>query len=347
MNIYKIVLTGGPCGGKTDVINGIKNKLEKSGYYVIKIPETAEELISNKIIPDEGREHTLAFQQIVLLKQAHKEQLADMYCQNLIQNSPHLLKNKKGIIILYDRGIIDNRAYLSHEDYHNLLKRHNYNELEVLDRYDLAINLISLATTKPELYALNGVRYETPEQAAKIDQITSSAWLLHQNLITVTPTENIEEKIDIVLSIIIDFIEKKKKEEPVSLKLDADKSDFSHYNNDNSRKIKITSFDITFPNNTKFVLDKKQSKENIAYVLKSSPQDTSISKSWNIDHSTYTMLQKLNLLKQFKEEEILYFIHKGIIFKVVEDEFGTKLYTDTANIPNIPKNLVLKKTLTK
>lgn len=347
MNIYKIVLTGGPCAGKTEVIEGIKEKLKEEGYYVILIPETASELIPNGIIPDKNREHTLIFQQLVLLAQTQKEQNVNTYCQNLITNSTHLLKDKKGIIILCDRGIIDNRAYLSHEDYHNLLKRYHYNELEILDQYDLAIDLISLATAKPELYALNGIRYENTEEAARIDQITSSAWLLHRNLIAVMPTDQIEEKINTVFSHIIDFIENNAKDKPIALEIDKEKSDFSCYNDDNSRRIKITSFNIKFPNNTKFVLDKRKSKENVTYIIKKSPNDVPIKETWHIDHDTYTGLSRLNLLEQFKEEDILYFIDNGIIFNIVEDSLGTRLYTTKDNIPHIPKNIVLKKTLTK
>lgn len=347
MNIYKIVLTGGPCAGKTEVIEDIAKKLDKEGYHVIKIPETATELIPNGMPPDENREHTLIFQQRILLTQKIKEENAEACAQSLISNCPSVLKNKKGIIILYDRGIMDNRAYLSYNDYHNLLKRNNFNELEALDNYDFAIDLISLATTKPELYALNGIRYENPEEAAKRDQITSSAWLLHRNLITVTPKDTIKEKINIVFSHIIDFIENKQKVQTVALEVDKEKSDFSCYNDDNSRRIKITSFNIKFPNNTKFVLDKRKSKENVAYVIKKSPNDVPIKETWHIDHDTYTGLSRLNLLEQFKEEDILYFIDNGIIFNIVEDSLGTRLYTTKDNIPHIPKNIVLKKTLTK
>ena len=205
MNIYKIVLTGGPCAGKTTVINAVKEKLIKAGYYVIVVPETAAELIRNGIIPNDDRGHTLRFQELVLETQARKEKIVEAYCECIKDSKIGIVDNSKGIVVLYDRGIMDNRAYLSYEDYNNMLKKYNYNELEIIDQYDLVINLISLATTNPEAYCLDGIRYESPEEAAKRDVITSGAWLLHRNLKIVKPTKNINDKVNIVFNYICIF----------------------------------------------------------------------------------------------------------------------------------------------
>ena len=68
MNIYKIVFTGGPCAGKTEVINFVKDKLTSDGYHVVIVKETAAELITSGIIPNDDRNHTLMFQNLVLEK---------------------------------------------------------------------------------------------------------------------------------------------------------------------------------------------------------------------------------------------------------------------------------------
>ena len=47
----KIVLTGGPCAGKTTALTWINNYFAKRGYAVLIIPETATELISNGVAP--------------------------------------------------------------------------------------------------------------------------------------------------------------------------------------------------------------------------------------------------------------------------------------------------------
>ncbi len=38
-NIYRIVLTGGPCGGKTTSLNALKERYEAKGFRVIIAPE--------------------------------------------------------------------------------------------------------------------------------------------------------------------------------------------------------------------------------------------------------------------------------------------------------------------
>ena len=43
--IHKIVITGGPCAGKTTGMSWIQNAFTKLGYRVLFVPETATELI--------------------------------------------------------------------------------------------------------------------------------------------------------------------------------------------------------------------------------------------------------------------------------------------------------------
>ena len=45
MEITKIVITGGPCAGKTTAQSWIQNAFSMKGYTVLFIPETCTELI--------------------------------------------------------------------------------------------------------------------------------------------------------------------------------------------------------------------------------------------------------------------------------------------------------------
>ena len=47
----KIVLTGGPCSGKSTALSNIKETLENLGYNVFIVNEAATELINNGIKP--------------------------------------------------------------------------------------------------------------------------------------------------------------------------------------------------------------------------------------------------------------------------------------------------------
>lgn len=49
--VIKIVLTGGPCGGKTTALNFLKDELEKLNIKVFILEEIASNLLSNGITP--------------------------------------------------------------------------------------------------------------------------------------------------------------------------------------------------------------------------------------------------------------------------------------------------------
>ena len=51
MNISKIVITGGPCAGKTTGMSWIQNTFAQRGYTVLFVPETATELITGGVAP--------------------------------------------------------------------------------------------------------------------------------------------------------------------------------------------------------------------------------------------------------------------------------------------------------
>ena len=46
MQITKIVITGGPCAGKSTAMSWIQNAFTELGYAVLFVPETATELIT-------------------------------------------------------------------------------------------------------------------------------------------------------------------------------------------------------------------------------------------------------------------------------------------------------------
>ena len=51
MQITKIVITGGPCAGKTTGMGKIQKEFAKLGYKVLFVPETATELITGGVAP--------------------------------------------------------------------------------------------------------------------------------------------------------------------------------------------------------------------------------------------------------------------------------------------------------
>ena len=49
MKISKIVITGGPCAGKTTGMSFLEQELSKNGYKVVFINESATEIILSQI----------------------------------------------------------------------------------------------------------------------------------------------------------------------------------------------------------------------------------------------------------------------------------------------------------
>lgn len=51
MEVSKIVITGGPCAGKSTAMSWVQNAFTQMGYTVLFVPETATELITGGVAP--------------------------------------------------------------------------------------------------------------------------------------------------------------------------------------------------------------------------------------------------------------------------------------------------------
>ena len=102
--IAKIVITGGPCAGKTTAMSWIQNAFTKMGYAVLFIDETATQLITGGAAPwlsTSNRDFQL---QLMLLQQAKEKAFTEI--------SRTLRENK--VLIVCDRAAMDNcRPYLA------------------------------------------------------------------------------------------------------------------------------------------------------------------------------------------------------------------------------------------
>lgn len=323
-DITKIVLTGGPCAGKTTIFKKIADYLIDKGYYVITIPETATELIKSRILPSSNREHTLMFQNIVLQQQYIKERVAEEYAKAISKNSK--------VIILYDRGILDNRAYLeSQEDFEFILNNNNIEELSMLNKYDLVIDLISTSVYKKDSYKLDGVRSESIEEAALLDRETSMAWIHHNNLKVVKPTENIDDKVNKVFNIVDNFLNNNECENKKLYELD-NSSDLSIYNGDNSKKLDIY---YIYLDNGMIITKKNYRKSSIL-----------IYNGQKITSDQFTDLIYLNKVLHVDSIKVICYIDDGNIYKIISDNKQLYLECDDQALLKLPDNLILSKNKT-
>lgn len=190
--IHHIVLTGGPCAGKTSAIAVMEQELTQKGYVVFIVPETATEIIKSGYAPWLKCTTNLDFQRFIMKKQLHKEKL---YLQ--IAESVSAPK----IVIIYDRGIVDGKSYMSNSEYVGLLHELGLNEVSAKDRYDAVIHLVTAADGAEEFYTLgnNEARTETPEQARVLDRKCIENWTGHSHLRVIDNSTDFEGKISRVL----------------------------------------------------------------------------------------------------------------------------------------------------
>ncbi len=193
-----IVLTGGPCGGKSTALSSIKESLEDLGYKVFILDEAATILINKGIKPfGEGKINMYDFQKIIMHYQLLREKI--------IRTKAKMFKKS---IILYDRATIDNKSFLDELSWQKLLKELHLNEEKLMNRYDLVIHMVTIADGKEELYTTenNNARSEDALLARKRDIDILNAYLPHNNLKVVDNSTDFKTKINRVKNCIFTYL---------------------------------------------------------------------------------------------------------------------------------------------
>lgn len=192
---FKIVLTGGPGGGKTKVTEAIKEYLEKLDYKVFIISETATEIINSGIkMFGENPIEPIEFQRLVIKLQLFKEQLV----LDALENYGDCKK-----VIILDRALMDNKAYVTSEGFKILLEEFNLTEEDVCNRYDAILHLNTAAFLETGYTKENNkARSEDEFEAIIRDKNLYNAWKIHNNHYTIQPEIDFEVKKENVLQII-------------------------------------------------------------------------------------------------------------------------------------------------
>ncbi|XP_076452635.1 TRPL translocation defect protein 14-like [Babylonia areolata] len=191
---YKVVLTGGPCGGKTTGQARLSTFFENLGWKVYRAPESAYIYLSGgACFADMNSDEAFSFQENIIRTMMQVENtfhdLAKDRCQN--------------VMLICDRGIMDGSAYLPRKDWERMKANNGWHEVDLRDnRYNQIIHMVSAAKGAEDFYSLAGhkTRHEGLDSAREIDTITANAWVGHPYFDIIDNCTGFEAKISKMIS---------------------------------------------------------------------------------------------------------------------------------------------------
>uniref|UniRef100_A0A6A7G682 TRPL translocation defect protein 14 isoform X3 n=1 Tax=Hirondellea gigas TaxID=1518452 RepID=A0A6A7G682_9CRUS len=198
--IFRLVLTGGPCGGKTTSSSVISERFQALGWRVFTVPEAATVLLSGGInfynlTPDQVYNFQTNLLKVMMC-------LEDAFVD---------LARKSGqkSLVICDRGAMDCSAYIDQETWQAIVDENGWTTVGLRDsRYDCVVHLVSAADGAPKFYTTHdgSVRTETPELARELDCKIQNAWIGHPYLSIINNDTDFKKKIDRVIHTIANFV---------------------------------------------------------------------------------------------------------------------------------------------
>lgn len=196
-DIKRVVLTGGPCAGKTTALVRIIEHFSSLGFKVFTVPEVPT-LYSlggwNYLTPN----HELYLE----------GERAILETQLALEN--HFLRMAqvctKPVLIVCDRGAMDISAYMKPQEWTDITTAANTCSNQLRDRYDAVLHLVSAADGAEQYYttATNSTRYEKADEeglrvARELDKKVIKAWTGHPHLRVINNHDDFEKKMNRVI----------------------------------------------------------------------------------------------------------------------------------------------------
>jgi predicted ATPase len=195
--LYRFVISGGPCGGKTTALARVFSYLRERGFEVINCPEAYTILNSNGMSFDF---FTTGGMSPIIQGTVLDVQIA---FEDGVQR---VLKARgKPAVMLCDRGTMDGSVYVSADDFQKVMDERHTNVVQLRDnRYDACFHMVTAADGAEQYYTLenNKVRHESQEEARIVDQKTQRAWLGHPHLHVIDNSTDFEGKMNRLIDII-------------------------------------------------------------------------------------------------------------------------------------------------
>ena len=196
-NIKRIVLTGGPCAGKTTALVRIIEHFSNLGFKVFTVPEVPT------MYSQGGWSYLTPNPKLY-----YEGELAILETQLALENSFMRLAETctKPSFVVCDRGTLDISAYISPEMWRELCQKCNTSTNELRARYDAVLHLVSAADGAEQYYttATNSTRYEQANEeglqiARDLDKKVNKAWKGHPHLRVINNHDDFDAKLNRVI----------------------------------------------------------------------------------------------------------------------------------------------------
>ncbi|WP_281521869.1 AAA family ATPase [Dubosiella newyorkensis] len=189
----RIVLMGGPGGGKSETLYYLKDVFQKQGYSTYIDTETCTDVLkSGFTIENQG---IYRFQKLIFEIQKAKE---DAYVK--------ALKNQEDAILFIDRCLYDHAGFLDHEDFLRLLEGESVELDSIQERYDLILFLETSAKIEKYVQLSNPVRMENRQEALLSNAALKKAASYFPNTKFVEAQDTIEIKQEKARQIVDEFL---------------------------------------------------------------------------------------------------------------------------------------------
>lgn len=313
--VKKIVITGGPCAGKTSSKSAILESVLKTGYIPIFIGETATEAKMSGLDPAAGILSMVEFQRFLSKLQIAKE---EVYIGELE-------KSEKEFIIFFDRGLIDNKAYMSKETWDELLRELNLTELEIFKKYDLALHLVSAADGAEEYYtnSNNKARGENLEEAKIQERKNKEVYNGFPYIYYFGNETSFDEKINKVVGTVMSSIGMGKPIFGSQKKFIVPKVHVDELKNLNAQKARIIQ---SYLNNNFDFMERRLRKityyGNTVYYYTKKDSNKFITEEVPISESEYNLLFEGRSCNESIIKTRWYFNYNNLYFQYDDFEFG-------------------------
>lgn len=175
----KIVVTGGPGGGKTTALDLFKRELVQKKLAIV--PEAATSIFQSGVERDKRAEVIVDIQKMIYDYQVNLEAIYE--------------KQKKEHVLLCDRGTLDGLAYWP-GDGDSFFEKVCSSYHEELLRYDAVIFFETAACSGGDITTNNIYRNETNLQAIELDRKLREVWSAHPNFYVVASRDSFMQKIN-------------------------------------------------------------------------------------------------------------------------------------------------------